>query len=149
MRRLMDGDDRSRLRLPALSPDDDARVAARRILAFHLASFEREAPVASAGDVEAVHQLRVATRRLRAALQLFAPVLPAALVASATESLAWLGRGVGSVRDLDVLALAVTARGRRLGDEARAALGPLEHAIVGRRAVAVAEVIDVLESPRG
>src|SRR5262245_11173908 len=148
MRRLMDGEDRSRLRLPALSPDDDARVAARRILAFHLATFEREAPLARAGDVEAVHQLRVAARRLRAALQLFAPVLPAALVGSATESLAWLGRGVGSVRDLDVLALAVAARGRHLGDEPRAALGPLEHVIVERRAVAVVGLIHLLDSAR-
>lgn len=135
-------------RVPALSPDDDARVAARRMLAFHLAVFEREAPAARGGDVEAVHQLRVATRRLRATLQLFAPVLPTATVAALTEGLAWVGRGIGGVRDLDVLALAIAARGRRLGDEARAALGPLEHAVVERRAVALAELGRLFETVR-
>src|SRR5215831_17230962 len=92
-------------RPPALSPDDDARVAARRVLGFHLATFQREEPAARGGDVEAVHQLRVASRRLRATLQLFAPVLPATLLGSANEGLGWLGRGIGGVRDLDVLSL--------------------------------------------
>jgi CHAD domain-containing protein len=118
------------------------------VLAAHLATFEREAPAARAGDVEAVHQLRVATRRLRATLQLFAPLLPVATVASATEGLAWLGRGVGDVRDLDVLALAIAARSRRFADDGRAALGPLEHAIAERRAVALAALGRFLDTAR-
>jgi CHAD domain-containing protein len=133
-------------RPPALSADDDARVAARRVLAFHLAAFEGEVPAARSGDVEAVHQLRVATRRLRATLQLFTPMLPASTVGAVTEALAWFGRGIGGVRDLDVLALAVAARGRRLGDEARAALGPLEHDVLERRAVALAELGRMLDT---
>lgn len=132
-------------RPPALSADDDARVTARRVLASHLAAFEREAPAARGGDVEAVHQLRVATRRLRAMLQLFTPMLPASTVGAVSERLAELGRGIGAVRDLDVLALAVAARGRRLGDEARAALGPLEHAIHERRFVALADLGRLLD----
>ncbi len=133
-------------RPPTLSADDDARVVARRVLAFHLAAFEHEAPAARGGDVEAVHQLRVATRRLRATLQLFAPMLPASTVGAVTEGLAGLGRGIGSVRDLDVLALAVTARGRRLADEARAGLGPLEHAVHERRFVALADLGRLLDT---
>jgi CHAD domain-containing protein len=135
-------------RAPLLSANDDARVAARRVLGFHLATFQREEPAARGGDIEAVHQLRVASRRLRATLQLFAPVLPAAVVGSATEGLGWLGRGIGAVRDLDVLTLAIAARSRRLGDDARAALGPLEHALVERRAVALAELGRLLDTAR-
>jgi CHAD domain-containing protein len=135
-------------RPPALSANDDARVAARRVLGFHLATFQREEPAARSGDVEAVHQLRVASRRLRATLQLFAPVLPAAVVGSATEGLGWLGRGIGGVRDLDVLSLAIAARSRRLPDDARAALGPLEHALLERRAVALAELGRLLDTAR-
>jgi len=138
----------ARARLPALSPDDDARVVARRVLAYNLAMFEREVPAARGGDVEAIHQLRVATRRLRATLQLFTPVVPAAMVGATTEGFAWLGRGIGGVRDLDVLALAVAARGRRLADDARAALGPLEHVIAERRAVALAELGRLLDTAR-
>ena len=135
-------------RPPALSADDDARAAARRVLAFHLAAFEREASTARAGDVEAVHQIRVATRRLRATLRLFAPMLPASIVGTVAEGLSWLGRGIGGVRDLDVLALAIAASGRRLGDDARAALGPLEHDVLERRGVALAELARILDTPQ-
>jgi CHAD domain-containing protein len=67
-------------------------------------------------------------------------MLPPATAGSVGEGLSWLGRGIGGVRDLDVLALAVSARARRLGDETRAALGPLEHDVSARRAVALAEL---------
>src|SRR5207249_1957071 len=65
-----------------LSPDDGAAVAARVVVRFHLRAFARVEPAARAGEVEPVHQLRVATRRLRAALRLFAPVLPARFAAA-------------------------------------------------------------------
>src|SRR5438552_994159 len=48
-----------------LSPDDGAAVAARVVVRFHLRAFVRVEPAARAGEVEPVHQLRVATRRLR------------------------------------------------------------------------------------
>jgi CHAD domain-containing protein len=52
-------------------------------------------------DPEDLHDMRVATRRMRAALSLFAEVLP---VRSQVfrEELGWLGRLLGAVRDLDV-----------------------------------------------
>jgi CHAD domain-containing protein len=133
---------------PAVSADDDARAAARRVLAMQVAMFEHEAPAAARGDVEAIHQLRVATRRLRTSLQLFAPMLPPATAGSLAEGLSWLGRGVGGVRDLDVLALAVSARARGLADETRAALGPLEHDVSARRAVALAELVRMRDTPQ-
>ena len=133
---------------PPLSPDDDAGAAARRVLAVWLAAFDREMPGAREGDVEAVHQLRVAMRRLRATLALFEPVLPPGVVASLTEDLAWLGRGVGGVRDLDVLAIVIGALERSLDDAARAALGALEHALAERRAVALVEMGRLLDMPR-
>jgi CHAD domain-containing protein len=52
-------------------------------------------------DVEELHDMRVATRRLRAALELFADVLPVRARALRAE-LGWLGRVLGAVRDLDV-----------------------------------------------
>src|SRR5437773_320097 len=66
-----------------LSPDDGAAVAARVVVRFHLRAFVRVEPAARAGEVEPVHQLRVATRRLRTALRLFAPLLPARFAAAA------------------------------------------------------------------
>src|SRR4029450_7505707 len=52
-------------------------------------------------DVEELHDMRVASRRLRAALSLFADVLPPS-AASFGDDLRWLGRALGAVRDFDV-----------------------------------------------
>ncbi|MBU0752146.1 MAG: CYTH and CHAD domain-containing protein [Gammaproteobacteria bacterium] len=55
------------------------------------------------GDPEYVHQMRVATRRLRAAMRMFAPVLPADFVAPLVPPLRELMTTLGRTRDLDVL----------------------------------------------
>ena len=52
-------------------------------------------------DIEELHDMRVATRRLRAALSLFADVLPETAL-KAREELGWIGQVLGAVRDLDV-----------------------------------------------
>jgi CHAD domain-containing protein len=52
-----------------------------------------------------VHQLRVAIRRLRSALTLFAKVLPPGHVASLKEEARWAMGVLGPVRDRDVFAL--------------------------------------------
>ena len=52
-------------------------------------------------DPEELHDMRVATRRLRAALALFADVLPVRAQVF-REELGWLGGVLGAVRDLDV-----------------------------------------------
>ena len=52
-------------------------------------------------DPEVLHDMRVATRRLRAGLSLFATVLPVRAQAL-REELGWMGRLLGAVRDLDV-----------------------------------------------
>ncbi len=52
-------------------------------------------------DLEELHEMRVATRRLRAALDLFVDVLPLRARAFRRE-LGWLAGVLGAVRDLDV-----------------------------------------------
>ncbi|MEO6063891.1 MAG: CHAD domain-containing protein [Thermoflexales bacterium] len=52
-------------------------------------------------DVEFVHDMRVATRRLRAAMGLFEPFLPRRAQAL-REELRWIAGALGAVRDLDV-----------------------------------------------
>src|SRR5256886_14815190 len=108
-----------------LSPDDGAAVAARVVVRFHLRAFARVEPAARAGEVEPVHQLRVTTRRLRAPLRLFAPVLPARFAAAAHRDLAWLATAIGAVRDLDVLGETLRKQAARLDPELRREVGPL------------------------
>ncbi len=53
---------------------------------------------------EALHQARVAIRRMRSALKLFGPVLQAVDAARFQNELRWLAAVLGEARDLDVLA---------------------------------------------
>jgi len=57
----------------------------------------------SSDDPEYIHQMRVATRRLRAALRLFSPVLPEAMTEKLAGKLATLTTELGIARDMDVL----------------------------------------------
>ena len=84
--------------------EDPFRYAAETLLSF-LSRFEEQAAgIAPGADIEFLHRARVATRRLRAALSLFAPLMPegrddgreqAASVRRVTNAL-------GAARDLDV-----------------------------------------------
>jgi CHAD domain-containing protein len=62
-----------------------------------------EVAVRGAGAEAAVHDMRVATRRLRAALHLFREHLPARRSKRLRQELRWLAANLGRVRDLDVL----------------------------------------------
>lgn len=57
----------------------------------------------TSGDPEYIHQMRVATRRLRAAVRLFSPVLPEQFSISLGAPLSALMQALGQARDLDVL----------------------------------------------
>ena len=84
-------------------PDDvTAAEAFRRIVDGALAHLMANHPAAAGGDVEGVHQVRVAIRRLRAALTLFRPLLEPHAETRFTEALRSLGRIFGEARDWDV-----------------------------------------------
>lgn len=81
----------------------DAREAALRIAAACLAHAQaNEAGVLESSDVEFVHQLRVAFRRLRSALRLFGPALVPGEDAGFAEDLRWAAGILGRCRDWDV-----------------------------------------------
>jgi adenylate cyclase len=60
-------------------------------------------------DPEYIHQMRVATRRLRAALRLFSPVLPTDIAATLLPGLREMMSSLGRARDLDVLLAEIAA----------------------------------------
>ena len=98
-------------------------------------------------DPEYIHQMRVATRRLRAALRLFSPLLPPRLVEPLLPQLRELMSVLGRARDLDVL-LAEIAEPvlQALPDEPR--LAALVGIITDRRFDARKTALRFLRSPR-
>ena len=78
-----------------------ADLARARIAQQLAALCAHEAGVRTGANPEDLHQMRVATRRLRAALRLFTSVLPPA-ADSLRHELAWIASALGEVRDLDV-----------------------------------------------
>ena len=62
------------------------------------------ATVIERGDPGALHQARVALRRLRSALAVHAPLFPRSAAARWDDELRWLAGELGAARDLDVLA---------------------------------------------
>lgn len=60
-------------------------------------------PSATSPPHEAIHQTRVATRRLRAALRIFAPLFEAEPAARLQAELTWFAAELGEVRDREVL----------------------------------------------
>ncbi|WP_394361384.1 CHAD domain-containing protein [Amycolatopsis sp. SB7-3] len=94
-----------------------ARGASGSVLADYLAEqldALRRHDIGVRRDVEdAVHQMRVATRRLRSALKTFRRSLDADVAAGLAEELRWLGGELGPARDSEVMAA-------RLHDEVKA-----------------------------
>lgn len=102
-------------------------------------------------DIEELHEMRVATRRLRAAIDLFADALPPSARAH-REELRWLAAVLGTVRDLDVqLApmsqMAKWSAGWSLGAD-DASLSHLRHLLELERLAARRCLLDSLDSAR-
>ncbi len=113
-----------------LAKDATAGDAVRRAIAMSVQRLMRNDPGVRLGDdPEAVHQARVATRRLRSDLRTFAPLLDRAWVDNLREELRWIASELGRVRDGDVLLdrlRATAARARGLDTAAvNAVLGEL------------------------
>src|SRR5207237_6010300 len=85
-----------------VGPGATAAEVAVASLRQHLAGFLEQEPGTRLGeDPEHVPDMRVATRRMRAAMSLFAEWLPARF-ASFRRELKWVAGALGDVRDLDV-----------------------------------------------
>jgi CHAD domain-containing protein len=86
-----------------LRPKDRAPQAAAKILLYHTERMLANEPGVRQGqDPEAVHDMRVATRRLRSALGFLGPFLRDPQISLLAPRLQRLGRLLGAVRDLDV-----------------------------------------------
>ncbi|QGP80169.1 CHAD domain-containing protein [Sphingobium sp. CAP-1] len=88
----------------ALDPATSIEGAFLQIMAAALRHYRlNEALLFDHYRPEALHQARVAVRRLRTALTLFAPLLAKADARAFQAELRWLAHSLGDARDLDVL----------------------------------------------
>lgn len=88
----------------ALKADMTAGEAFQRIVHGCIAHYRlNEASLLAGDDVEAVHQARVALRRLRTALRVFRPLADGRRLRRFNDEARWLGAQLGAARDLDVL----------------------------------------------
>lgn len=80
-------------------------------------------PLVRRDEPDSVHQMRVATRRLRSTLQSFAAVLDPADTRHLRDELRWLGGVLGEARDSEILAGRLTAMMRQV--PAELVMGPV------------------------
>jgi CHAD domain-containing protein len=89
--------------IPGLSAEQPYAEAGARIVAVRGTELAEQAQgVLDTGDIERVHDMRVATRRLRAALEIFEPCFPAKPYAQALGEVKRLADALGERRDRDV-----------------------------------------------
>jgi CHAD domain-containing protein len=92
--------------LQPLKPPVRNDPAPRHLVYFLSQQFDtllsRDPGVRIGGESEDVHQMRVATRRLRSALRIARPLLKPEWEITLRNKLRWLGRQLGEARDLDV-----------------------------------------------
>jgi CHAD domain-containing protein len=137
-------------------PESPAREVIRTVLAEAVAAILRNDPLVRTGkDPEAVHQERVATRKLRSHLRTFGPLLEPTWTDPLRSELGWLAMALGAVRDREVLLDRLRERARSLpaGDSRSASslLHLLEVEIEGLRTKLYADLdsqryVDLLES---
>lgn len=81
----------------------DCATAFQKIALGCVAAVKSHRDGACTGDAEAVHQIRVAITRLRAAVSFFAPVVIDAEWLRLKAEIAWLNGSLGTARDSDVV----------------------------------------------
>jgi CHAD domain-containing protein len=89
---------------PPIEPADNIAAASRKMLSRYADSMlANEEGTIEGKDPEALHDMRVATRRIRAALRLLGPYISSGRTEKLSRGVRAVTRALGGVRDLDVL----------------------------------------------
>jgi CHAD domain-containing protein len=106
--------------------DESFADAAARVVEVRAGEvFEHSGGVLDMGEIEHVHDMRVATRRLRAALEVFEPCFPAKRHRKALKRVKALADALGERRDRDVSIEFLERFAAEAPDADRAALAAL------------------------
>lgn len=134
---------------PQFDGDTSLEEVARAVCRHQLQLIQNYEPGTRIGlDTEHLHKMRVATRRLRTALRVFADAFSRGDRRAMNRGFRWLGRRLGEVRDLDVAVLALPQWRKRHGPEPADGWDGLAQRLELRRSRARRELIDALDSAR-
>ena len=126
--------------------DEAFRAAMRRLIAERWDAVWEQCPDVLAGkEPEAVHDLRVASRRLRAAMDVAAGCFPARWYRSLHRSAKSLTQALGDVRDLDVMLEALVEERDRVAAEEQPGADQLIAKIRRKRKKARKKLVAFLE----
>ncbi|MFN2211786.1 MAG: CHAD domain-containing protein [Anaerolineales bacterium] len=111
---------------PGIEPNDALAEAGRKVMGFHFAQMIlHEAGTRLGEDIEELHDMRVATRRMRAAFEVFGEAFNRKALKIHLKGLRATGRALGRVRDLDVFMEKAQQYLDTLPQEQRDGLDPL------------------------
>ncbi len=132
-----------------IRPDDPMAEAVRKIMyRQYQTMLANEAGCRSGGNIDAVHDMRVATRRLRVAFRLFGGYYRRGVIRGLEQDLRKTGRTLGAARDLDVFNKTARLYLRALPKPQRSDLDPLLANWKRSRQVANRELIQYFDSAR-
>ncbi len=131
-----------------LAPAEKAGECARKAIAFGVEALKNNQAAALKGEAEAMHQLRVASRRLRASIQMFENILYAAQVRIYRRDLKWIARQAGAVRDCDIKTKLVRERVQKIDPELAKSIDPIVQALELQRKAEHAALCESLNSKR-
>ncbi len=134
---------------PCLEPDDPMSEAGRKTFRYHFQKMVYHEPGTRLGeDAEALHDMRVATRRMRAAFRVFGDFFEPRAVAPYLKGLKRTGRALGPVRDADVLREKALAYLDSLPEPERDGLQSLFQAIDQHREAARERMLHYLDGKK-
>ena len=132
--------------IPGIEPDTPFREAAARAVEVRTDEvFSFREGVLDTSDIERVHDMRVATRRLRAVMEVFAPCFPRKRHRAALRDVKRLADALGERRDPDVHVDALEGIASALTAEDRPGIESLEEDLRSRQAAANDELGKVLD----
>jgi CHAD domain-containing protein len=131
-----------------LSPVETVADAARKSIVFGAESLLRNQRAAESGEAEPLHQLRVATRRLRATVELFSNVIYASQLKLYRRDLPWLGSEAGAVRECDVTAALIRERAAKIDPDLQEAITPIVATLEQCRQQEFSKLGELLKSRR-
>jgi CHAD domain-containing protein len=132
---------------PGVLPEDTLAQAGRKILRYQFAEMLRHEEGTCLGkDIEELHDMRVATRRMRAAFEVFEDAFQKGVLKKHLAGLRATGRALGRVRDLDVFMEKAQRYIQSLPEEQHHGLDPLLEAWSQEREVDRVKMLEYLQS---